>query len=92
MKLIIDIPEKAYRYILKYGIQDTYEINAIIANGKSYEERQQGEWVYRKEWFENEPEERMAWGCSSCGFSIQNSHDKQNYCPNCGSDMRGKEQ
>lgn len=62
-----------------------------IDNAPTVEERPQGEWKYRKEWFENEPEERMAWGCSSCGFSIQNSHDKQNYCPYCGAYMREAE-
>ena len=33
MKLIIDIPEDAYRFILQHGIKDTHKIDEIIANG-----------------------------------------------------------
>lgn len=33
MKLIIDIPEDLYRFILQHGIKDTHEIDEVIANG-----------------------------------------------------------
>ena len=54
-------------------------------------ERPKGEWVYRQEWFEDEKEPRMAWGCNQCGSSIKSVHEKRNFCPNCGADMRGEE-
>lgn len=53
---------------------------------KALEERPKGLWVYRKEWFGDEAEERMAWGCSLCGFSIKSTHDKQKFCPYCGAE------
>ena len=33
IKLVIEIPEQAYRFILQHGIKDTHEIDEIIANG-----------------------------------------------------------
>lgn len=54
-------------------------------------ERPRGKWVYRQEWFEDEKEPRMAWGCNQCGFSIKSVHEKRNFCPNCGANMRGEE-
>lgn len=47
--------------------------------------RQTGEWVYRKEWFEDEPSARMAWGCPICGHSVKSEHDRISFCPKCGS-------
>lgn len=82
MKLIIDIPEKAYSYILKYGIQDTYEIDAIIANGIPYDERPQGEW-----------KTNLTTGdifCSCCKEVRRDTRIKHiNFCNSCGADMRG---
>lgn len=51
-------------------------------------ERPQGEWVYRQEWFEDEEKPRMAWGCNLCGHSIKSVHEKLNFCPNCGAQLR----
>ena len=33
MKLIIEIPEDSYRFILQHGIKDIREIDEVIANG-----------------------------------------------------------
>ena len=33
VKLMIEIPEQAYKFILQYGIKDAHEIDVIIANG-----------------------------------------------------------
>ena len=66
--------------------------DCIIAYGDGYEtarrlyERQQGEWVYNS--YGNGCGN---WHCSECGIIIvmcKNSHN--NFCPNCGADMRGK--
>jgi hypothetical protein len=54
-------------------------------------ERPKGEWVQREELFDDEETPRMVWGCNKCGFSLKSIHDKRNYCPNCGADMRGDE-
>ena len=42
--------------------------------------RQTGEWVYRKEWFEDEPSACMAWGCPKCG-SVLNMPKKMPEIP-----------
>lgn len=55
-------------------------------------DNKQGGWVYREEWFEDEEKPRMAWGCNLCGHSIKSIHEKLNFCPNCGADMRGREE
>lgn len=46
-----------------------------------------GEW---KEWWPGDcalimTGEEMLWACSECGSKYS---EKQNYCPNCGADMR----
>lgn len=60
-----------------------------IIDGKTNYSRPQGKWMYRQEWFEDEIEPRMAWGCNQCNFSIKSIHEKRNFCPNCGADMKG---
>jgi NADH pyrophosphatase NudC (nudix superfamily) len=48
-----------------------------------------GEWIDRKEIFSEYEGEEIAIGCSICSKS-QRKYRKTNYCPNCGADMRGK--
>ena len=50
--------------------------------------RPKGHWIIRKEQFDDELEVREVYGCNYCGFSLKSVHDKSNYCPNCGADMR----
>jgi len=52
------------------------------------EERPQGQWIYREEWFEDEEKPRMTWGCNLCGHSIRSVHEKLNFCSNCGAAMQ----
>ena len=66
---------------------DTKEAFELAIN--ALKERPQGKWVYRQEWFDDEKEPRMTWGCNRCGFSIKSVHEKRNFCPNCGTDMGG---
>ena len=63
----------------------------VIRSAVEEIDNKQGEWVYREEWFEDEEKPRMTWGCNLCGHSIKSIHEKLNFCPNCGADMRGKE-
>lgn len=49
-----------------------------------------GEWIHREELFDDEEKPRMVWGCKKCGFSLKSIHDKRNFCPNCGADMRNE--
>ncbi len=52
---------------------------------KALEERPQGEWI-------DEDDSYYA-NCSNCGYQINTHHERGylKFCPNCGADMRGKE-
>jgi len=65
-----------------------FAYNSGYADAKSKYERPQGEWIQREEIFDDEEIPRLVWGCKDCGFSLKSIHDKRNYCPNCGADMR----
>jgi hypothetical protein len=78
MKIIIDIDDSSYincKNLLKEGTH-TYE-QLVIAKGKPYEERPQGEWKFD------------GWGtyCSECGYRPKLGGGK--FCSECGADMRG---
>ena len=88
MKLIIDIPEKAYELLKSKSELDNIA-ESIIANGIPYEERPKGEWI-------DVPCERdllfntgIKYTCSVCGKFNSNGHSS--FCPNCGADMRGED-
>lgn len=86
MKLIIDIPESDYGRIKKLvGSNGKHTSSTtvgtayqVIANGTPYEERPQGEWELHG----------MIYYCSECGHDCGESGD--NFCGNCGADMRGE--
>jgi hypothetical protein len=79
MKLIIDIPEKAYELLKSKSELDNIA-ESIIANGKPYEERPQGEWQITKAGFAK---------CPNCKCEREYP---ENFCGYCGADMRGKEE
>jgi len=86
MKLIIDIPEKAYELLKSKSELDNIA-ESIIANGKPYEERPQGEWI---KIFENPF--TNGYVCPFCGHKIQVTEQflpKVTECEVCGADMRG---
>lgn len=64
MKLVIDIPDKAYELLKNKQVLDNIA-ESIIANGKPYEETQQGEWVYGED-----DSGQDGWFCSKCGFFV----------------------
>lgn len=63
-----------------------YFADHLIANGVVV--REKGEWVERKEIFNESEGETDAIGCSKCGKS-QRKYNRTPFCPNCGADMRG---
>lgn len=86
MKLIINIPEKAYEMLKSKSELDNIA-ESIIANGIPYEERLHGEWVVDKT---NRFGDRL--NCSICGARPRRSeygydlHD--NFCHSCGANMQ----
>ena len=87
MKLIIDIPEAAYK-LLNSDEQidwlDAETILEVVARGTpyEYEERSKGKWVRDKDGY---------WVCSVCGAIGEPPHVHEptsNYCHWCGADMR----
>lgn len=91
MKIIIDIPEKTNAHIRSdygHGMKCLFEEDKeilcdAIYHYTPYEERSHGEW--KKDGF-------FAI-CSECGHELQYYEyvvSKLNFCPNCGTDMRGE--
>lgn len=82
MKLIIEIDEY-YFEIIKHDFETgvDYKPFEIIANGKPYEERPPGEWI----WLGDNPNSNHKWTCNKCGHSVKS---QENFCSNCGVDMR----
>ena len=84
MKLIIDIDNDVYNRI-KNGYpepNDCYKCQDEVLYGKPYEERPQGKWI------SNSYTSCINRGkyCSLCCKIVEFS---ENFCPNCGADMRG---
>lgn len=57
-------------------------VEDMIENAPTVEERT-GEWIHDGSDWTNR------WICAKCGYKW--FFDKSNYCPNCGADMRGKQ-
>ena len=51
-------------------------------------ERKKGEWIYDTERVAGDGWTYRQYHCSECGF--QELGGLQNFCPNCGADMRGE--
>lgn len=87
MKLIIDIPKKAYELFKEWHKNNVASVEqSIIANGIPYEERLQGDWITDYEHLK----------CPFCGMSINDEvhwlYSKEynfNFCPNCGAKLEG---
>ena len=98
MKLIIDIDEELYEAYKgrppRLGDEGMDMIAQAIANGTPYEERPQGEWITWEE-AGNYIASPNRYECSCCHDSAQvlvNGIELlSDFCPNCGADMRGKE-
>lgn len=83
MKIMIDIPDEAYKFIIEHGIQDTAEIDRIIEEGKPV---MTGEWIDR-----NGNTTYPFWLRYEC--SICHGHSGMaDYCYHCGAKMKGEEE
>lgn len=70
------------------------KIQAIMSDYLVYRcepQRPQGEWIELPKAFDSR---ELPCKCSRCGhiLSFMNHYPKSNFCPNCGADMRGKEE
>ena len=64
---------------------------AILTAIDALEERPKGEWIELPKAFDSK---ELPCKCSICEhiLSFINFYPKSNFCPNCGADMRGKEE
>ncbi len=97
MKLVIEIPEKTNAHIRSdygHGVlalrdEDKGIVCCAIYHGEPYKDRPHGEWIFHTD--DLYPAESTQ-ECSVC-HSEQNMlglYD-DNFCPNCGADMRKKD-
>lgn len=68
------------------------EIFIAIATAPTIEERKKGKWIPKPDIYLDE----QTWECSECGepwIFIEGtpSENRAHFCPNCGADMRGKQ-
>ena len=82
MKLIIDIPDDKFKWIMEYPETYNSEYDKAIRNGKPYDETQ-GEWIRLDN---NNP------FAVECPFCEARHCCIQNFCGNCGADMRGEKE
>lgn len=55
-------------------------IDCALAHAPTIEKRKTGKWIpFDIPWYQ----------CSKCGAVRENKSFMENYCPNCGADMRG---
>lgn len=87
MKIVIDISEETYKMCRRL-LGDADEIERAIANGKPYEERPTGTWIYDGH---NPTDTDTIFRCSVCCREIHTTIDKLFDYPfcHCGADMRG---
>ena len=72
------------------GIDVNYAIDFLKQLPSAQPERKKGRWI--NAYPDIEPNPMFMYGiCSVCGYE-QAISDKLNFCPNCGADMRGKEE
>lgn len=94
MKIVIDIPDEAYELLKNKQLLDNIA-ESIIANGTPYEDRPQGEWITWEE-AGNYIASPNRHECSCCHDSAQvlvNGIELlSDFCPNCGADMRVKDE
>ena len=84
MKLIIDIPEMAYEAYKEWHKNKVATVEqSIIANGKPYEDRPQGEWIRTA---------LYGMTCYECNRCHLHYDLRSFFCPNCGADMRKDEE
>ena len=93
MKLIIDIPEEDRKDIgnVHFVREDLkFKIGKAIMNGTPLDDvkaENKGEWIADVDKWGDVVTTVNGYTCSKCGAF---NSDKDNFCPNCGADMRGE--
>ena len=59
------------------------EVDIITAINPNVVERKKGRWVWQGSISEG------CWVCSECKLKFYQGYGNDNFCPNCGADMRG---
>ena len=81
---LIDIDDDRNCYIGSDGEYERYNIDPHVL-AEAEPERKNGRWVYYSK------DLGFSHKCSNCNFTIREQWvDLYNYCPNCGCDMREK--
>lgn len=78
MKVVIDIPNYNLDKVQNGSIASKVILTAV-RNGKPYEERPHGEWVFDKDGY---------FSCSCCKLKPHYQVAPTHYCPNCGAKMK----
>ena len=88
-KRLDTLPTKESEYGEVYA--DIQQMDKILEHNKALcnfieaipsADRPQGEWIDKG---------KNLWKCSNCGHYINGDVEVRNFCPNCGADMRGKD-
>ena len=67
--------------VFQYDTEMTKALDFAI---NALKERPQGEWL----WLGDNPSPSHKWSCNKCGRGVK---EQENFCPNCGAEMRGAE-
>ena len=63
-----------------------FAINVISGFNEVLSERPQGEWIFLGDNPNRDnPNQSHSWSCNKCGRGVK---EQENFCPNCGADMR----
>ena len=91
MESIEELPsaEPPYQYSKAYVEQIRGERDILQDMVDNMAEPKTGEWVNRERCQVDEDAYEVA-TCSECGAEITIEYPHDNYCPNCGADMRGE--
>ena len=78
----LEIHVTDYKMVKRVLVEDDNNFGNLFCEDKA--DRPQGEWIGVEEDWRHQIE---FWKCSECDFAVSSMY---NYCPNCGSKMRGE--
>ena len=89
----VDFPDTYEEFANLYGFRDTKEVYTngvwLIPNFRVKQWLNHLSEIHTGEWIEHEIEDTYRWlTCSKCGYEWINR--KENYCPDCGCFMKGR--